>query len=171
MDQKYVISFIFLIIVIGLVISQLVITGDNPFESELETQELQGEQVVSSNPRNCQELCGSDNLCLDECYTGISNTASLTQDETRCNEIQDSVKKQSCIDDIKTSKSIDKNELSACENLNSQEKIFCQDRFYLTKAVKENNPSLCSQIQNEISKETCVNSIKWKLLTYTNQKR
>ena len=106
MDQKYVISFIFLIIVIGLVISQLVITGDNPFESELETQELQGEQVVSSNPRNCQELCGSDNLCLDECYTGISNTASLTQDLTKCDEIKNQELKTTCINRLNLSRKL-----------------------------------------------------------------
>lgn len=160
MDQKYVISFIFLIIVIGLVISQLAITGENPFKSALEKQEVQDGQLANLNPRTCQELCGNDNLCLNECYTSISNTASLTQDLTKCDEIQNSELRISCINNIKTNQALASNDVIACDSLEGNEKIYCKDSIYISQAVSSKDQSLCNQVQNPISKETCLNSAK-----------
>src|SRR3989338_5968132 len=91
-------------------------------------------------PKTCEEQCNGVASCLEQCANVKGNIATLNNDITACDEIQDSLKADECRKNVGLKKAIVAEDSSQCTDEN------CRNAVLLSKALSTKDKSLCEQI-------------------------
>ncbi|MBI2106401.1 hypothetical protein HYT57_00295 [Candidatus Woesearchaeota archaeon] len=101
-------------------------------------------------PKTCEGQCNGVVSCLEQCANVKSNLATLNEDVTACDEIQDPLKAEECRRNVGLKKAIVAEDSSQCIDEN------CRNAVLLSKAISTKDKILCEQITIEAMKSDCL---------------
>ena len=104
-------------------------------------------------PKTCEEQCNGIASCLEQCANVKSNLATLNNDISVCDEIQDPLKAEECRRNVVLKDAIVEEDSSKCIDEN------CKNAVLLSKAISTKDRSLCEQITIEAMKADCLNLV------------
>lgn len=137
MDKKYLIS---LIVIVALVILFIISVAFSPEE---EVKEDVTEQT-------CEEKCNGAESCLSQCADIRVNLATLNNDASECEKIDNLEKRNECLRNVGLKTALNSEDEALCQDEN------CMNSVRLSKALSDKDPSLCEQITIEAMKSDCL---------------
>ena len=142
-DKKYLVSVVVIIAFIVFLVVTLILSPS--------------ERIKTSDqdnlPKTCEEQCNGIASCLEQCANVKSNLATLNNDVSACDEIQDPLKAEECRRNVGLKKALIAEDSNQCLDEN------CKNAVLLSKALSTKDRSLCEQITIEAMKADCLSLI------------
>ena len=136
-DRKYLISLIAILVLAVLFVIAIAFSPDNKTNEE-------------NKEETCEEKCKGVESCLQQCADITANLATLNNDVSGCDRIQDLVKRDECIRNVGLKVALNTGDETQCQDEN------CRSAVLLSKAISTKDSSLCEQITIEAMKTDCL---------------
>lgn len=142
-DKKYLLPIGVILVFIAFLAITLVLSPNK-----------QVEVVDSDLPKTCEESCNGVASCLEQCANVKSNLATLNDDVSTCDYIQDPLKAEECRKNVGLKTAIVAEDSTQCLDEN------CRNAVLLSKALSTKDKSLCEQITIEAMRLDCLNLVR-----------
>lgn len=141
-DKKYLIS---VVVILAFIVFLAVTLIFSPKEVKTADQD--------NLPKTCEEQCNGVASCLEQCANVKSNLATLNNDASACDDIQDPLKAEECRRNVVLKEALVEGDSNKCADEN------CKNAVLLSKALSTKDKSLCEQITIEAMKSDCLSLI------------
>ena len=140
MDKRYIISFAAIFV---LVILFIISIAFSPKEAEV----IEGEKT-------CEEKCSGVESCLLECANIRANIATLNNDASESERINNLEKRDECLRNVNLKTALTNEDETNCTDEN------CMNSVRLSKALNSKDSSLCEQITIDAMKADCLELVR-----------